>query len=58
MPFVQGFGSALTQESWDTAFGVAGLLRAAGLSRWTDLLIGGAGAVLLAWAATRHRARG
>lgn len=54
---VQGFGSAATQELADTSFGVAGLLRAAGLPQWTDLLLGAAGAVLLTWALIWHRAR-
>ncbi|MFE0045594.1 hypothetical protein [Streptomyces albireticuli] len=48
--FVQGFGSALTEALWSTSFGVAGLLRGAGLPRWTDLAVGALGAVLLAWA--------
>lgn len=47
---VQGFGSALTQALSSTSFGVAGLLRAAGLPHWTDFVLGGAGAVLLMWA--------
>lgn len=55
--FVQGFGSAITQTLWDTSFGVAGLLRAAGLPQRTDLLLGAAGAVLLAWALARHSTR-
>ena len=49
---VQGFGSALTETLRGTSFGVAGLLRAAGLPHWTDFLLGGAGAVLLIWALT------
>ncbi|WP_034518443.1 hypothetical protein [Actinomadura rifamycini] len=56
--FVQGFGSAVTQTLWDTAFGVAGLARASGLPEWTDLLLGAAGAVLLLWALARHHANG
>jgi hypothetical protein len=55
--FVQGFGSAVTQALWDTSFGVAGLLRAAGLPQWTDLLLGAAGAVLLTWALAWHSTR-
>ncbi|WP_188189444.1 hypothetical protein [Nonomuraea sp. SYSU D8015] len=54
---VQGFGSAITQTLWDTSFGVAGLLRAAGLPPWTDLLLGAAGAVLLTWALAWHNLR-
>jgi hypothetical protein len=53
---VQGFGSYATEALADTSFGVAGLLRAAGLPIWTDLVVGAAGAVLLAWAAARSRA--
>ncbi|MGK5672341.1 hypothetical protein ACSNOB_05785 [Micromonospora sp. URMC 106] len=52
---VQGFGSALTEALRGTSFGVAGLLRAAGLPEWTDYLVGAAGAVLLVWAALRWR---
>ncbi|MEV0375508.1 hypothetical protein AB0I10_38130 [Streptomyces sp. NPDC050636] len=48
--FVQGFGSALSEALWNTSFGVAGLLRGAGLPQWTDLALGAAGAVLLGWA--------
>lgn len=48
---VQGFGSAITESQWGTSFGVAGLLRAAGLPQWSDLVIGGAGVALLVWAA-------
>ncbi|MEW2354936.1 hypothetical protein [Spirillospora sp. NPDC029432] len=55
--FVQGFGSAVTQSLWDSSFGVAGLARAAGLPQWTDLLLGAAGAVLLAWALVWHATR-
>ncbi|MGR6918744.1 hypothetical protein ACU635_31235 [[Actinomadura] parvosata] len=54
---VQGFGSAIAEALWDTSFGVAGLLRAAGLPRGTGLLLGAAGAVLLAWALAWHNAR-
>lgn len=55
--FVQGFGSAVTEAWWDTSFGVAGLLRAAGLAPWTDLVVGVAGAALLAWALARRGVR-
>ncbi|ARZ71773.1 hypothetical protein M1P56_13015 [Streptomyces sp. HU2014] len=48
--FVQGFGSALTEALWSTGFGVAGILRGAGLPQWTDLAVGAVGAVLLGWA--------
>ncbi|MCQ8771202.1 hypothetical protein [Streptomyces telluris] len=48
--FVQGFGSALTEALWNTSFGVAGLLRGAGLPQWTDLVVGAVGAILLGWA--------
>lgn len=58
---VQGFGSALTEALWSTSFGVAGLLRGAGLPQWTDLVVGAVGAVLLGWAqvarGTERRAR-
>lgn len=47
---VQGFGSALTEAFRGTSFGVAGLLRAAGLPHWTDFVLGGAGVLLLMWA--------
>ncbi len=47
---VQGFGSAITEALSGTSFGVAGLLRAAGLPHGTDFVLGGAGAVLLGWA--------
>ncbi|GAA2427170.1 hypothetical protein GCM10010191_45040 [Actinomadura vinacea] len=55
---VQGFGSAITQSLWDTSFGVAALLRAAGLPQWTDLLLGTTGTVLLIWALAWHHAGG
>ncbi|MFI1252483.1 hypothetical protein ACH4U6_01580 [Streptomyces netropsis] len=45
--FVQGFGSALTEALWSTSFGMAGLLRGAGLPQWSDLAVGAIGAVLL-----------
>ncbi|MFI7098636.1 hypothetical protein ACIBK8_04660 [Streptomyces sp. NPDC050161] len=48
--FVQGFGSALSEALWSTSFGVAALLRGAGLPHWTDLAIGTVGAALLGWA--------
>ncbi|MFG2225249.1 hypothetical protein [Streptomyces sp. NPDC048644] len=48
--FVQGFGSALSEAIWSTSFGVAGLLRGAGLPQWTDLAIGTVGAALIGWA--------
>jgi len=51
---VQGFGSAVTESQWGTSFGVAGLLRAAGLPQWSDLLIGAAGIVVLAVAAAKR----
>jgi hypothetical protein len=47
---VQGFGSAITEALNGTSFGVAGLLRAAGLPHWTDFVLGAAGMVLLMWA--------
>ncbi|GAA1527156.1 hypothetical protein GCM10009678_05900 [Actinomadura kijaniata] len=55
--FVQGFGSAATEALADTSFGVVGLLRAAGLPPWTDLVVGTAGAALLGWALTRRGTR-
>ncbi|MGK5555539.1 hypothetical protein ACSNOI_28370 [Actinomadura kijaniata] len=55
--FVQGFGSAATQALAGTSFGVAGLLRAAGLPPWSDLAVGAAGAALLGWALARRGAR-
>ncbi|MBM7167427.1 hypothetical protein JQK87_03130 [Streptomyces sp. G44] len=54
---VQGFGSALTEAVWDTAFGVSALLREAHAPAWADLLVGAAGCVLLAVAARRRTAR-
>ncbi|EFL34840.1 predicted protein [Streptomyces viridochromogenes DSM 40736] len=51
---VQGFGSAVTEAGWNTSFGVAGLLRAAHVPAWGTLLVGCAGAALLAVAARRH----
>jgi hypothetical protein len=54
---IQGFGSAITEAGWDTSFGVAGLLRAAHVPEWGTLLVGCAGAALLATAARRHYAR-
>ncbi|WP_196942711.1 hypothetical protein [Streptomyces sclerotialus] len=54
---VQGFGSAVTEAAWNTSFGVAGLLRAAHVPAWGNLLVGFAGAALLVAAAYRHRAR-
>lgn len=54
--FVQGFGSALSQALWSTSFGVASLLRAAGLPQWTDLAVGAVGALLLGWALVTHGA--
>ncbi|MEV0121422.1 hypothetical protein AB0I16_07655 [Streptomyces sp. NPDC050703] len=53
----QGFGSALTEAAWDTAFGVAALLREAGAPAWTDLVVGVLGCVLLA-VAVRRRSTG
>ena len=47
---VQGFGSAVAEAFRGTSFGVAALLRAAGMPHWTDFVLGGAGAVLLIWA--------
>lgn len=55
--FIQGFGSALTEAVWQSSFGVAGLLRAAGMPGWTDLVVGAVGAGLLAWALVQHRRR-
>jgi hypothetical protein len=54
--FVQGFGSAVTEAFWGTSFGVAGLLRAASLPGWTDLVVGGLGAGFLITAIVRSRA--
>jgi hypothetical protein len=54
---IQGFGSALTEAGWNTSFGAAGLLRAAHVPAWGTLLVGCAGAALLATAARRHYAR-
>jgi hypothetical protein len=54
---IQGFGSAITEAGWNTSFGVAGLLRAAHVPEWGNLLVGCAGAALLATAARRHYAR-
>jgi hypothetical protein len=51
---IQGFGSAVTESQWGTSFGVAGLLRAAGLPQWSDLLIGAAGVVVLAVTAAKR----
>ncbi|MGK5695913.1 hypothetical protein ACSNOJ_24005 [Streptomyces sp. URMC 128] len=51
---IQGFGSAITEAGWNTSFGVAGLLRAAHVPEWGTLLVGCAGAALLATAARRH----
>lgn len=48
--FVQGFGSAVAEALWQTSFGVAGLLRAAGAPKWADLVIGALGVALLVWA--------
>jgi hypothetical protein len=53
--FVQGFGTAATEALWDAGFGVAGLLRVAGLPPWTDFVVGSAGLALLIWAMV-HRA--
>ncbi|MEU4703199.1 hypothetical protein [Nonomuraea dietziae] len=50
---VQGFGSAITEAQWDTSFGVAGILRAAGAPSWADLALGTVGAVFLLIAAYR-----
>jgi hypothetical protein len=55
----QGFGSAITEAGWNTSFGVAGLLRAADVPEGgTTLLVGCAGAALLATAARRRYAKG
>ncbi|MFI7020782.1 hypothetical protein [Streptomyces sp. NPDC050164] len=54
---IQGFGSAITEAGWNTSFGVAGLLRAAHVPEWGTLLVGCAGAALLATAARRHFAK-
>ncbi|GGS74999.1 hypothetical protein [Streptomyces violaceus] len=51
---VQGFGSAITEAGWNSSFGVGGLLRAAHVPEWGTLLVGCAGAALLATAARRH----
>ncbi|OUD01629.1 hypothetical protein [Streptomyces swartbergensis] len=55
---VQGFGSAITEAGWNTSFGAAGLLRAAHVPEWGTLLVGCAGAALLATAARRRYAQG
>jgi hypothetical protein len=55
---IQGFGSAITEAGWNTSFGVAGLLRAADVPEWGTLLVGCAGAALLATAARRRYAKG
>jgi hypothetical protein len=55
---VQGFGSAITEAGWNTSFGVGGLLRAAHVPAWGTLLVGCAGAALLATAARRRYAKG
>jgi hypothetical protein len=44
---IQGFGSAVTESQWGTSFGIAGILRAAGVPSWADLVIGTVGAVFL-----------
>ncbi|MFI6502938.1 hypothetical protein [Nonomuraea typhae] len=44
---VQGFGSAITEARWGTSFGVAALLRAAGVPGWADLVIGAIGGLAL-----------
>lgn len=54
---LQGFGSAITEAAWDTSFGMAGLLRAAHVPEWGALVVGTAGAALLATAAHRHLRR-
>ncbi|MFI9031061.1 hypothetical protein [Streptomyces sp. NPDC053560] len=54
---VQGFGSAVTEARWGTSFGVAGLLRAAGLPQWTDIALGAVGLALLLCAAARYGVR-
>ncbi|MFJ8462415.1 hypothetical protein [Streptomyces swartbergensis] len=55
---IQGFGSAITEAGWNTSFGVAGLLRAAHVPEWGTLLVGCAGAALLATAARHRYAKG
>lgn len=54
--FVQGFGSALTDALWQHSFGVAALLRTAGLPAWTDWVLGAVGFALLIVAGLRTRA--
>ncbi|KUF14571.1 hypothetical protein [Streptomyces silvensis] len=54
--FVQGFGSAVTDSGWGVSFGVAALLREAGMPGWGDLVIGGTGCVFLALGAWRRLA--
>ncbi|WP_086560781.1 hypothetical protein [Streptomyces africanus] len=51
---IQGFGSAITEAGWNTSFGVAGLMRAAHVPEWGTLLVGCAGAALLATAVRRR----
>ncbi|MFI0978498.1 hypothetical protein ACH4SP_16055 [Streptomyces sp. NPDC021093] len=51
--FVQGFGSALTERVWGTSFGVAALLREAGVPAASDWVVGAVGGVLLVWAGVR-----
>ncbi|MEU8890220.1 hypothetical protein [Streptomyces sp. NPDC048442] len=55
--FVQGFGSALTESVWGTSFGVAALLREAGVPAASDWVVGAVGGVLLVWAGVRWGAR-
>jgi hypothetical protein len=54
---VQGFGSAVTEALWRTGFGVSGLLRAAGVPTWSDLVVGALGAALLVHGLIRREAR-
>ncbi|MFH8793375.1 hypothetical protein [Streptomyces sp. NPDC017941] len=54
--FVQGFGSAVTDSGWGTSFGVAALLREAGMPAWGDLVIGALGCAFLIWGGLRRAA--
>ncbi|WP_067571850.1 hypothetical protein [Nocardia acidivorans] len=55
--FVQGFGSALTEALWQHSFGVAAVLRAAGVPEWADWVIGVLGCTLLIVAGLKTRAQ-
>ncbi|GAB2898598.1 hypothetical protein GCM10027074_76950 [Streptomyces deserti] len=51
---VQGFGSFLTEQVWDTEFGVTALLPSSTPS-WVSLLIGAVGLIILAVTGSRAR---